>query len=116
MADPIVKYQLKLPPDYKAPPRPVRQFILLRSKLCRFLVQRWSSNSLPVKTAEIQQVLGLSGKAWVKQRPDIEHWISVAGWRKCSRKLDKARPARIGYWPPLRPVPRIDEWSEHDIA
>lgn len=105
---------LELPPDYKAPPRPVRSLNPMRLKLRRFLDVRWSSNAIPIKTSEIQSVLGLSGKEWIEKRREVERWLSVAGWRKCSRKLGRTQPSRSGYWPPLRPASKIDDWSEYD--
>jgi hypothetical protein len=104
----------ELPPGYKAPPRPVRQLNPLRSRLKRFLEVRWSNNGIPVKISEIQLALEIPSKSWPEHKREVERWLTVAGWRNCSRKINSSQPARTGWWPPLKPVKRIDDWSEYD--
>lgn len=108
------RQSLKPPDDYQGPPRPTRKLNPLRMRLKRFLEQRWASSSVPIKASEIKAALGLTHEQWVKSHNEIKRWMSVLGWRECSRKLGKDQPSRTGFWPPLRPPPRIDEWSEYD--
>lgn len=103
-----------IPADYKAPPRPVRHPNPMRSRLKRFLEVRWTSNQIPIKISEVQSALEIPVTSWPKHKYEVERWLTVAGWRNCSRKINSSQPARTGWWPPLRPVKRIDDWSEYD--
>lgn len=83
-------------------------------RLKRFLELRQASANVPIKASEIEAALGMTRGQWSKSHHEIRRWISVLGWRECSRKLGKDQPSRTGFWPPLRPLPKIDEWSEYD--
>ena len=82
-------------------------------KLRRFLDVRWASGDVPVGAEEIRKAMDWTCAEWVDRRADALRWIGLLGWRKCSRKLP-GKPARIGFWPPIKPVPVVDEWSELD--
>lgn len=109
------KHQSLKPPDgYQGPPGPTRKLNPLRMRLKRFLEQRWASANVPIKTSEIMAALGLTHGQWGKSHHEIKRWMSVMGWRESSRKLGKDQPVRTGFWPPMKPPPKIDEWSEYD--
>ena len=104
----------ELPPGYKAPPKPVRKFNPTRAKLNRFLEVRWSSGAIPVKISEVQSALGIPIASWPKYKHEVERWLTVVGWRNCTRKTGSDKPSLRGWWPPLKPVKKIDDWSEYD--
>ena len=96
-------------------PSPVtRHLNPMRQKLKRFLHLSWSQNRFPLSPLEVRDGLGMSHAEWTKQSSEVRRWIEIAGWKECSRKLSRNAPSRKGFWPPIAPAPRIDEWSEYD--
>lgn len=85
-----------------------------RKKLRRFLEKRWADGQIPVSAGEVRDALGFTQFSWGEQAREVRRWISVMGWKECSRKIGSNVPPRRGFWPPLKPAPRIDEWSEYD--
>lgn len=85
-----------------------------RKKLKRFLEKRWADGKIPVKAGEIRDALGFTHFTWGEKAKEIRRWISVLGWKECTKKIGSDQPSLRGFWPPLKPVPRIDEWSELD--
>ena len=82
-------------------------------KLQRFLETRWHSGQVPVNADEIREAMGWTRAEWALRRSDALRWLDRLRWRRCSRKLP-GTAAKTGFWPPLAPAPRIDEWSELD--
>ena len=91
--------------------RPVKGTSL--RKLRRYLEVRWESGEVPVGADEVRKAMGWSRAEWADRHADALRWLAILGWRKCSRKLP-GKSARIGFWPPIKPAPVIDEWSELD--
>jgi hypothetical protein len=93
---------------------PIRRLNPTRQKLKRYLEKRWSDGDIPIKPAEIKELLGIDDSRWAREKEEIFRWMDIAKWKLCQKKIYRDRPAQRGFWPPLRPAPRIDEWSDYD--
>jgi hypothetical protein len=98
----------------QAAPKLIHKSLGLRQQLKRLLERRWAQGAIPIAPSDLRVELGLDEREWANQAHKVRGLTLLLGWKECSRKINRNQPAQKGFWPPLRPVPLIDDWSEYD--